>query len=239
MRQPEVIVALDLPRSQDIEPVIAAVPHAISYFKIGLELFCAEGPAALAPVKRRGARIFLDLKLHDIPRTVAHAVRSVAAHGVDLVTVHAAGGRAMLRAAAEAAEACGADRPRLLAITTLTSLDAQDLKDIGIERSVADQAIRLTELALSSGIDGVVTSVREAAALRERFGPDPLLVTPGIRMPSDAVGDQKRVATPAAAVAAGADFLVVGRAILEAADPAAAANAILEDMRMGIHGIHE
>lgn len=231
MKPPAVILALDVPRSTDIAPLLAPLPPEISFCKIGLELFCAEGPAALEPVRSQGRRIFLDLKLHDIPRTVAHAVRSAAAHRVDLITVHAAGGRGMLEAAAEAARAFGPDRPHLVAVTTLTSLDQNDLADVGIGRPLADQALALTELALDSGIDGVVTSAHEAAALRERFGPEPLLVTPGIRLPTDAVGDQKRVATPAAAAAAGASYLVVGRAITGAADPAAAAQAILANLK--------
>ncbi len=230
MSKPEVIVALDVPQSADIPPIMDALPQAISYYKVGLELFCAEGPAVLAPLKERNARIFLDLKLHDIPRTVAHAVRSAANHGVDLITVHAIGGRAMLKAAAEAAQEFGADRPRLIAVTTLTSLDQTDLTDLGISRDLQAQALALTELALEAGIDGVVTSVHEAGALRKQFGPEPLLVTPGIRLPGGNVGDQKRVATPAVAVAAGATHLVVGRAILEADDPHAAALQVLQDM---------
>ena len=197
----------------------------------GSSYFCAEGPRALDPLRQRKARVFLDLKLHDIPQTVAHAVRSAGAHGVDLITVHAMGGRAMMEAAAGAAAEFGASRPRLVAVTTLTSLDAGDLAELGIHRELGDQALALTRLALDAGIDGVVTSVQEAAALRRTFGPGPLLVTPGIRMPGADCGDQKRTATPAAAVRAGSSFLVVGRPILGAPDPAAAARAILADMR--------
>jgi orotidine-5'-phosphate decarboxylase len=231
MHTPEIMIALDLPGSIHIGPIVDSLPPEISYYKVGLELFCAEGPAVLTPLKQRSMKVFLDLKLHDIPRTVAHAVRSAAAHGVDLITVHATGGKAMMQAAAEAAAEFGASRPRLVAVTTLTSLDAGDLADLGIRRDLGAQARALTRLALDAGIDGVVTSVHEARALRDEFGPGPILVTPGIRMASDEVGDQKRIATPAAAVRAGSSFLVVGRAILGAEDRTAAARAVLADMR--------
>lgn len=210
---------------------MAGLPPEISFCKVGLELFCAEGPAVLERVHGEGWRVFLDLKLHDIPRTVARAVRAAALHGVELLTVHASGGRAMLQAAAEAAREAGEDRPRLVAVTTLTSLDAGDLAELGIGRGLREQALALTALALEAGIDGVVTSVHEAAALRKQFGPEPLLVTPGIRMPSDRAEDQKRIATPAQAAAAGASYLVIGRSITDAADPAAAARAALDDLR--------
>lgn len=231
MKKPEIILALDVAGSEGIAPILGCLPPEISFCKVGLELFCAEGPRVLERVRGEGRRIFLDLKLHDIPRTVAGAVRAAARHRVELLTVHAAGGRAMMEAAAGAAREAGADRPRLVAVTTLTSLDEGDLRDLGIRRELREQALALTELALEAGIDGVVTSVWEAAALRERFGPGPVLVTPGIRLPSDPTGDQKRIATPSAAAAAGATYLVVGRTITGAQDPAAAARAVLDDLR--------
>lgn len=238
---PQVAVALDVAGSDEIGPIVDGLPDRIAWYKVGLELFCSEGPAALDPLKRRGKRIFLDLKLHDIPRTVERAVRSAATHGIDLLTVHATGGRAMLEAAAGAAAECGDGGPRLVAITTLTSLDARDLTDIGVQRSPADQALALADLAMDAGIDGLVTSVLEVAALRARVGPDAILVTPGIRLrpeitpghvrpaegPSE---DQKRVATPSTAVRSGSSLLVVGRPILNADDPHAAATRILEEM---------
>lgn len=229
-RIPELIVALDYPHLLALQSGLKTLPASVTYGKIGLELFTAAGEAALQPLAARGMRLFLDLKFHDIPRTVARAVQSASRLGASLLTVHACGGRDMLRAAAEAAAEAGPNRPRLLAVTTLTSLNQADLADLGIARSLADQALALGELALSSGIDGLVTSVHEAAGLRRRFGAAPLLVTPGIRPAGGEVGDQKRVATPAAAIRAGADFLVVGRPITEAADPAAAAAAILAEM---------
>lgn len=228
--KPEIIVALDVPSAAAVPPLIDRLPPEMSWFKIGLELFIAEGPAVVRDLSARGKRIFLDLKLHDIPRTVANAVTSAGGLGASLMTVHAAGGRAMMAAAAEAAAAFGPAAPKLVAVTTLTSLNADDLGDLGIRRSLPEQALALADMALSSGLDGVVTSVHEAGALRKRFGQKPLLVTPGIRPAGNDVGDQKRVATPAAAVRAGATYLVVGRPIVEAPDPGQAARAILAEI---------
>jgi len=227
----DLIVALDVPNSSAIGPIVDSLPEELRFYKVGLELFCAEGPAALAPLVARNARVFLDLKLHDIPNTVARAVRTAARHQVDLITVHASGGRDMLQAAANAAREFGDQRPRLVAVTTLTSLDGKDLTDLGIQRDLKSQALALTTLAVEAGIDGVVTSVHEVRTLREAFGSSLILVTPGIRMPSDDLGDQKRAATPEAAVRAGSTYLVVGRAILAADDPHAAARRILADMK--------
>ena len=225
---PALIVALDVPTLKEMEATINRLPVTIEWYKVGLEIFCAEGPEILAPLKTRNKKIFLDLKLHDIPRTVANAVKTAASHGVNLMTVHAIGGRAMLEAAAEAARECD-NPPKLVAVTTLTSLSQDDFKDLGINRTVSEQALALGELAISSGIDGLVTSAHEAGALRERF-PDALLVTPGIRMPDGDVGDQKRVATPSFAVQQGATHLVIGRPIVQAVDPAEATASILGDM---------
>ena len=228
MKKADLIVALDVPSTAKMEEKLQTLPDFIEWYKVGLELFCAEGPAVLLPLQQRKKKIFLDLKLHDIPRTVAHAVTTAAAHGVQMLTVHAIGGRAMLEAAAEAARSCE-HPPKLVAVTTLTSLSQDDFQDLGIERSVKEQALALGRLALDSGIDGLVTSAHEAAALRSAF-PDALLVTPGIRMPEGEVGDQKRVATPSFAVEQGATHLVVGRPIVQASEPTHAARAILNDM---------
>jgi orotidine-5'-phosphate decarboxylase len=224
--KPEIIVALDVPHAAALGPLLQKLPPELAWFKIGLELFSAEGPEIVRMLSAQGKRVFLDLKFHDIPRTVAHAVTSAGKLGVNLMTVHAIGGRSMLQAAAEAAQALGPNRPRLVAVTTLTSLNQADFMDLGIQRTVSEQALALTQLALDSNIDGVVTSVHEAAALRQRFGPSPILVTPGIRPAGADVGDQKRVATPALAVEAGASYLVIGRPIVEAGDPSAATRAI-------------
>ncbi len=228
--KPQLIVALDVPDGAEAVAMLDRLPAEVSLFKVGLELFCAAGPGVLAPFQARHKQVFLDLKLHDIPRTVERAVQAAARHGVFMLTVHAAGGSAMLRAAAEAARALGPHAPKIVAVTVLTSLDQQDLADVGVQRTPADQALALARLALAAGVDGLVCSPQEAAALRKEFGSHPLLVTPGIRLPADVLGDQKRVATPAAAVRAGASFLVVGRPILEAADPAAAVQLVLRDM---------
>lgn len=228
MNNPELIVALDVPNKDAMEKKLQEMPDFIEWYKVGLEIFCAEGPSILEPLQKRGKKIFLDLKLHDIPRTVGHAVKTAAAHGVQLMTVHAIGGRAMLEAAAQAAAECE-NPPKLVAVTTLTSLSQEDFVDLGIDRTVSEQALALGRLAISSGIDGLVTSAHEAGVLREAF-PDALLITPGIRLPDGEVGDQKRVATPSYAVAQGATHLVVGRPIVQAQNPEAAATAMMNDM---------
>lgn len=226
---PEVIVALDFPEPEEAFELVEQLPSD-TWYKVGLELFTRAGPPVVERLVGEGRHVFLDLKLHDIPNTVAGAVRSVARLGVELLTVHAAGGEAMLRAAsAAAADAAGgpgggARRPlRLLAITVLTSLDDAALAAVmGPGAGVEATAGRLAGLARESGVDGAVCSVNEARAVRLACGADFLVVTPGIRMAGESGDDQRRVATPAVARAAGADFLVVGRSITRAADPAAA-----------------
>ena len=227
--KPELIVALDVSTAAEVPPIVEHLSR-VAWFKVGLELFTAAGPDVLAFLSDGGHKVFLDLKFHDIPRTVQRAVTAAARHKVALLTVHAAGGRAMMRAAADAAAACGPSAPRLIGVTTLTSLGPEDLKDIGVLRTMEEQALRLGDLALTSGLQGLVTSVHEVASLRRRFGDAPLLVAPGIRPLDSAAGDQKRTATPAAAVQAGASFLVVGRPILDAIDRARAADLIMDEM---------
>lgn len=226
----ELILALDVETVDEVTRILRLLPAEVNFFKVGLELFIRDGARALSLLTQKNKRIFLDLKLHDIPQTVARAVRSAAGYGVQLLTVHALGGRAMLQAATESSVACGKPGPRLVAVTTLTSLHNDDLADLGIGRNLQDQALALGQLALASGIHGLVTSVHEARALRDRFGADPILVTPGIRPAGGAAGDQKRIATPTMAVQSGATYLVVGRPILEADDPGKAAAAILTEM---------
>lgn len=228
--QAELIVALDLPSADSVPKLVAALPPAVRYFKVGLELFTAEGPAILTRLRDLGKHVFLDLKLHDIPRTVARAVHAAAAHDAALLTVHAGGGRDMLSAAAEAARECKDRAPKLIAVTTLTSLNEDDLRSVGVNRSLADHTMALGTLAISAGIDGLVCSPLEAGAFRAALGTSPLLVTPGIRPSGADAGDQKRIATPAMAVQAGANFLVVGRPVVAAPDPAAAAAEILSQM---------
>ncbi len=229
----ELIVALDVSSAVEVERVVRTLGPAVGIYKIGLELFSAEGPEVVRLVRRMGKRVFLDLKLHDIPRTVERAVGTCASLGVDLLTVHASGGRAMLGAAAAAAAAAGAAAPRIVAVTVLTSLDAHDLADLGIAREPAAQVDALGQLALAAGVHGIVCSPQEVGRMRLRLGPAALLVTPGIRPAGAAMGDQKRTATPGQAVADGATHLVVGRPILDAPDPAAAAAGILREMQGG------
>jgi orotidine-5'-phosphate decarboxylase len=221
---PEVIVALDVPEPEAAFALVELLPPD-TWVKVGLELFTRAGPPVVERLVGAGRHVFLDLKLHDIPNTVAGAVRSASRLGAELLTVHASGGEAMLRAAAAAAAEAGASGHglRLLAITVLTSLDDDALTAVmGPGAGVEDTAGRLAGLARESDIDGVVCSVGEARAIRLACGDDFLIVTPGIRLAGQSSDDQRRVATPAVASAAGADFLVVGRSITGADDPAAA-----------------
>lgn len=230
MKQAELIVALDVPDLASVLRAVDTLGDAVSFYKVGLELFSAEGPLPVIKLRERGKRVFLDLKLHDIPRTVEHAVASAARHGVELLTVHAGGGEGMLRAAAEAAAGADSPRPRIVAVTVLTSLAAVDLRQVGVSRELGDHALSLAQLAMDFGLDGLVCSALEVRRLREELGEEPVLVVPGIRPAGADAGDQKRVATPASAVADGATYLVVGRPILGASDPRAAAEAILAEM---------
>ncbi len=227
----ELIVALDVPTADKIPTIVNSLPTEISYYKIGLELFTAAGPDALKFLSDNGKKIFLDLKLHDIPRTVARTVEACAQYNVALMTVHAGGGRNMLTAAAQASAQLGKNAPKLVAVTTLTSLDQNDLNEMGIERNLSEHTAALGKLAIDCGIDGLVCSPLEVGNFRRELGDTPILVTPGIRPAGGDVGDQKRVATPASAVKDGSSFLVVGRPILGADNPAAAAAEILKQMR--------
>lgn len=224
--KPEIILALDVPNRQEMETALARLPEAIRWFKVGLELFCGSGPDVLFPLQTGAKRIFLDLKLHDIPRTVEKAITCILPHRVHLLTLHAQGGREMMRAATQVAKG---SETKLLAVTVLTSLDAQNLKELGMIRSPADQVLALAELAFECGVDGVVCSVHEAARIRASLGPDALIVTPGIRLPGGDAGDQKRVATPSEAQRNGASHIVVGHPVLGAADPAHAFHAMMND----------
>jgi orotidine-5'-phosphate decarboxylase len=221
-------IALDLPNEHDAMKLVDRLGNTCQWFKVGMELYYSTGNSIVQQLRDRGFSVFLDLKLHDIPNTVAGAVRSATNAGASLLTIHASGGAAMMSAAAEAASAPGS--PRLLAVTVLTSMDASQLAGIGITASPADQVLRLARLAQKSGINGMVCSAEEVALLRNETGPNSLLVIPGIRPTGSAIEDQKRVATPAQAIAHGASMLVVGRPITRAADPAAAAQSILNEI---------
>ncbi len=227
----ELIVALDVSSIKEVEEAVERLGDAVGFYKIGLELFSAEGPDVVRAVKAQGKKVFLDLKLHDIPHTVERAVFAGAELGVELMTIHACGGRAMIKAAAEAAASCGERAPKILAVTVLTSLDQSDLDDLGVKRSPAQQVEALGTLALESGADGIVCSPMEVARMRSVLGANALLCTPGVRPAGANLGDQKRVATPASAVADGSTHLVVGRPIMQADDPRAAAAAIVAEMR--------
>jgi orotidine-5'-phosphate decarboxylase len=221
------IVALDVPDADAARNAASRLAGEVGMFKVGSQLFTASGPGVVRELVADGKRVFLDLKFHDIPNTVAGGVAAAAELGVSLLTIHAAGGPAMIAAAAEAARGTSV---RLLAITLLTSLDAAALDAIGMTDGVAGSVARLARMAADAGAHGVVASPHEARALRAAHGPAFLVVTPGIRPAGAALGDQSRAATPGAALAAGADYLVVGRPILAAADPVAAARAVVQEM---------
>jgi orotidine-5'-phosphate decarboxylase len=222
------IVALDFPDGASALAFVERLDGACRWFKVGLELFLAAGGSIVETLRGKGYSVFLDLKFHDIPNTVASAVRSVGPLGAELLTIHASGGPAMLAAAAEAAAKLP-DPPQLLAVTVLTSIDQAHLAASGVARTPAQQALLLAQMAFAQGIGGFVCSPEEASGLRSTL-PGAVLVTPGIRPAGSASGDQKRVATPAAALAAGANYLVVGRPITQASDPSQAARAILDEM---------
>jgi orotidine-5'-phosphate decarboxylase len=228
---PRVIVALDFPDAAGALALARRLTPELCRLKVGKELFTAAGPGLVETLARSGFSVFLDLKFHDIPNTVAQACRSAAALGVWMLDVHALGGRAMLAAAREAL-GNAPDRPRIVAVTILTSLAANDLREVGIHDAPAPAASRLARLAQASSLDGVVCSALEASSLRSQCGPDFLLVVPGIR-PASEIGDrdpqtddQKRISTPREALDAGASYLVIGRPITRAPDPFAALHRI-------------
>jgi orotidine-5'-phosphate decarboxylase len=229
------IVALDVDSQARAERLAERLDGLVRRFKIGSQLFTAGGPAVVEAIQKRGAEVFLDLKFHDIPNTVAGAAREAARLGVFMFNVHASGGLAMMKAAAEGAAAAAVElsvrRPLAIAVTVLTSLDRAALhRELGVTSSVEDHVLHLAELAREAGLDGTVASPVEIAAIRRSLGAAWVIVTPGVRPAGSAAGDQSRVATPGAATRAGAHYLVVGRPITGAPDPAAAAAAILEEM---------
>jgi orotidine-5'-phosphate decarboxylase len=224
-----IIVALDLPTAGDALDLVDRLDSAVDFYKVGSPLFTNHGAALVGELRARGKRVFLDLKYHDIPNTVAAAVARAAELDVELLTIHAAGGATMIGHARRAAEGSSL---RLLAVTVLTSLNAAELESVwGKElRSMREEVDRLATLAHDAGAHGVVSSALEAEAIKRRFGPSFVVVTPGIRPAGTAVGDQVRTATPAAAARAGADYLVIGRPIIEAADPPGVVAAVLAEL---------
>ena len=225
-----IFVALDTPDLDKALALAEGLRGLVDGVKLGKEFFTAQGPAGVNAVSARGLPVFLDLKFHDIPATVAGAVGAALAMKPFMLNVHASGGEAMMRAAADAAHEAGDERPLMIAVTVLTSLWSGDLAATGIGDSMKKQVLRLAALAENCGLDGVVCSPREVAALRRERGPDFKLVVPGIRPAWAATDDQKRVETPADTVAAGADYLVIGRPITEAQDPADAARRIADEI---------
>jgi orotidine-5'-phosphate decarboxylase len=220
------IVALDVSSASEAQKLVARIGDAAGIYKVGLQLFTAEGPSLVRELVSSGRRIFLDLKLHDIPNTVAFAVKSAAELGVHMLTLHASGGSAMLSAATEAA----AGRLNLLAVTVLTSLSDEDMQETGISGRVSDQVLRMASLARSAGCQGIVTSPRESLLVRKAMGEGFTIVTPGIRPAGADVNDQQRIATPSQAISNGASHIVVGRPITHAADPTTAAADIISEM---------
>jgi len=227
-----IIVALDVGTKQKALSLVKELEEA-DIFKVGLKLFSAEGPSLLQAIQHLGKRVLLDLKLHDIPNTVAGAVEMILEHGVHMITLHASGGKEMMsRAVAAAAQQ--PTKPLLLAVTILTSLKDEDLKAIGMEGTAGDQVLRLAELAKEAGVDGVVCSPKEIEIIRQEIGQDFLIVTPGIRPRWAASDDQKRIMTPGQAIENGADYLVIGRPIIEASSPCEAFRRINEELESAV-----
>lgn len=228
------IVALDVETLREARQLVRVLAAEVAWFKVGKQLFVQAGPAAVRMVRQTGADVFLDLKFHDIPHTVAQATVEAARLGVGMVNMHAAGGLEMMRfAREETASVCrreGLVRPLLLAVTVLTSMDDGDLRQVGVRDAAESQVMRLVRLARQAGLDGVVASPHEAGRIRRAAGARFRIVTPGVRPSGAARGDQKRVLTPHGAVVAGADYLVVGRPIRDAADPVEAVRAIVREM---------
>ena len=230
----KIIFALDVNGVAEIDRYAGMLSGKVGMFKVGKELFTSCGPEAVRAVQRHGGEVFLDLKYHDIPNTVAKAMLEAARLGVQLCNLHALGGSEMMEMAATAVrKEFGDNRPRLLAVTILTSSTAETLRGVGINRSVEEMVVQLAKLAREAGMDGVVASPLEIDMIRAACGPDFLIVTPGVRPSFAAVDDQKRIMTPAEAIAHGADYLVIGRPIAKASDPAAAAEMITDEIMAG------
>lgn len=225
--------AADLPLDE-AERLYRQISERIGWVKVGLSLFVEHGPRAVVPFQRLGAKVFLDLKLHDIPNTVALAAEKAASLGVNLLTVHASGGPAMLQAAVKGAalgaQKAGCVAPKILAVTVLTSMDANELHSVGVPRSPPEQVMTLATMAQKSGVDGFVCSAQEASSLRKSFGPSLFLCTPGIRPKGAAAMDQSRIETPATAIRQGANLLVVGRPLYASADPVVAATQLWSEV---------
>ncbi|MCH4167304.1 MAG: orotidine-5'-phosphate decarboxylase [Megasphaera sp.] len=235
MADNRIITALDVHSLDDMKHLVTMLGDSISFYKVGMELFYSAGPDAIRYLKSQGKYVFLDLKLHDIPNTVGQSLRALTRLGADLMTIHGTGGRAMMEAASEAvadeAVKLGIKRPRLLAVTILTSIDEAAWQEIGGKYDIAHTVKGLAKLAKEAGIDGTVSSPYEAKEIRQMNGPDFLIVTPGIRPSFAVANDQKRFTTPAQALTDGASHLVIGRPITKAADPVAAVRKITAEIK--------
>ncbi|HCG99225.1 MAG: orotidine 5'-phosphate decarboxylase [Candidatus Aquicultor primus] len=233
------IVALDVPTHKDVEQACVAIGDNAVFYKVGLQLFLAEGAGVLTYLKGRGLKVFLDLKLHDIPHQIAGACREIARMGVDMTTIHTMGGVEMMWAAAiairESALEFGVKPPILLGVTVLTSLNQSQAGEIGIVAKISEHVVRLATLAKESGLDGVVASPLEVEAIRATVGEDFVIVTPGIRSSADVVGDQQRVMSAADAITAGSTYLVVGRPIMKSDDPGRAAGAVVAEIERALN----
>lgn len=234
MNNPRIIVALDFAAQEEALALVAKLDPKLCRLKVGKELFTAAGPALVEKLNERGFEVFLDLKFHDIPNTVASACKAASRLGVWMVNVHALGGRRMMEAAREALEGA-AKRPKLIAVTVLTSMGKADLNELGIPGEPRETVLRLAQLTQASGLDGVVCSAQEAAALRQERGTGFCLVTPGIRPTAASQDDQVRIVTPAEAIRLGSDYLVIGRPISKAADPL----QVLQQINLEINGVKQ
>ncbi|GBG12711.1 orotidine-5'-phosphate decarboxylase [Novimethylophilus kurashikiensis] len=230
MTDPKIIVALDYPDAAAAQQLVARLDPALCRLKVGKELFTAEGPGFVSSLVDQGYGVFLDLKFHDIPNTVAKACAAASRLGVWMLNVHASGGRAMMNAAREAVEQA-AKPPMLIAVTVLTSMNEATLHELGVSSPLQEHVLRLASLTQACGLDGVVCSAQEAPLLRTKLGQDFCLVTPGIRPADASLDDQNRVLTPAAALLQGSSYLVIGRPITKAADPLAALRSITEEIK--------
>ena len=234
MSDQRLIAALDFHTMEDVRSFVEQLGDTVSFYKVGMELFYSVGGEVISYLKPQHKQVFLDLKLHDIPNTVAEGLCSLMRLGADILNVHASGGYTMMKTAAERvkqeAQRLGIEPPKLIAITVLTSINASDWQGLGQPMEIRDQVVRLARLAKQAGLDGVVASPQEAAAIREACGPEFLIVTPGVRPAGSAVNDQSRIATPSSALQNGASHLVVGRPIRLAENPAEAAKKIIKEM---------
>ena len=228
------IVALDVPEATEALRAVDQLSGQVDVFKVGLQLFTKEGPGIVDEIVRRGKKVFVDLKLHDIPNTVESALENLISPGVEFLTIHGLGGREMLGSAAGILARFREQNPKIstkiLCVTVLTSLDDEDLNEVGIDHSTAGEVLNLARLAIGCGIEGVVASPEEVPILRQQLGRDLVIVTPGVRMAGDDAGDQKRVATPARAIADGANFVVMGRSLITQSRPADVAKRVLESL---------